>query len=61
VLLPLWEVDDEATTLWTTAFYRAAHDAPLADAVRRANVELRQHGVYGADPRFWAAFKLVGH
>jgi CHAT domain-containing protein len=61
VLLPLWEVDDEATTLWTTAFYRAAHDAPLADAVRRANVELRQHDVYGADPRFWAAFKLVGH
>jgi CHAT domain-containing protein len=61
VLLPLWEVDDEATTLWTTAFYRAARDAPLADAVRRANVEMREHDVYGADPRFWAAFKLVGH
>ena len=42
VLLPLWEVDDEATTLWTAAFYRAARDAPVADAVRRANVELRR-------------------
>jgi CHAT domain-containing protein len=61
VLLPLWEVDDEATTLWTTAFYRAARKAPLAEAVRRANVELRQHEVYGQDPRFWAAFKLIGH
>ena len=61
VLLPLWEVDDEATSLWMTAFYRAARDVPIAEAVRRANVELRRHPVYGADPRFWAAFKLVGH
>jgi CHAT domain-containing protein len=61
VLLPLWEVDDEATSLWMAAFYRAARDTPLAEAVRRANVELRRHPVYGADPRFWAAFKLVGH
>jgi len=44
-----------------TAFYRAARDAPLAEAVRLANVELRRHPKYGADPRFWAAFKLVGH
>lgn len=61
VLLPLWEVDDEATSLWMTAFYRAARDAPLAEAVRLANVELRRHAKYGADPRYWAAFKLVGH
>jgi CHAT domain-containing protein len=61
VLLPLWEVDDESTSLWMAAFYRAARDAPLAEAVRRANVELRRHPMYGADPRFWAAFKLVGH
>jgi CHAT domain-containing protein len=61
VLLPLWEVDDEATSLWMAAFYRAARDVPLADAVRRANVEMRRHAVYGTHPRFWAAFKLVGH
>jgi CHAT domain-containing protein/tetratricopeptide (TPR) repeat protein len=61
VLLPLWEVDDEATSLWMAAFYGAARDVPLAEAVRRANIELRRHPVYGADPRFWAAFKLVGH
>lgn len=61
VLLPLWEVDDEATSLWMAAFYRAATDVPLAEAVRRANLDLRRHPKYGADPRFWAAFKLVGH
>jgi CHAT domain-containing protein len=61
VLLPVWEVDDEATTLWMAAFYRAAREAPLAEAARRANMELRQHDVYGQDPRFWAAFKLIGH
>ena len=31
------------------------------EAVRRANMELRRHPIYGAHPRFWAAFKLVGH
>jgi CHAT domain-containing protein len=51
VLLPLWEVDDEAPSLWVTSFYR----------VRRANMRLRRHPIYGAHPRFWAAFKLVGH
>ena len=61
VLLPLWEVDDEATSLWMTAFYRAAREVPVAEAVRSANIELRRHPVYGAHPRFWAAFKLVGH
>ena len=61
VLLPLWDVDDKATALWLSAFYRAARNAPLPEAVRLANVELRQHQVYGAHPRFWSAFKLVGH
>lgn len=61
VLLPLWEVDDEATSLWMTAFYQAARDVPLVEAVRRANVALRRHAAYGIHPRFWAAFKLVGH
>jgi CHAT domain-containing protein len=61
VLLPLWEVDDEATSLWMRAFYQAARDVPLGEAVRRANVELRRHPTYGTHPRFWAAFKLVGH
>ena len=61
VLLPLWEVDDEAASLWVTSFYRAAREVPLAEAVRRANMELRRHPIYGAHPRFWAAFKLVGH
>jgi CHAT domain-containing protein/tetratricopeptide (TPR) repeat protein len=60
VLLPLWEVDDEATSLWMEAFYRAARDVRIADAVRQANVELRREARY-RDPRFWAAFKLVGH
>jgi CHAT domain-containing protein len=61
VLLPLWKVDDEATSYWMDAFYRAATEVPLAEAVRRTNVEVRRHPVYGADPRLWAAFKLVGH
>ena len=61
VLVPLWEVDDQATSLWIAAFYRAARDAPLPEAVRVANVALRQHPVYGAHPRYWAAFKLIGH
>lgn len=60
VLLPLWEVDDDATLLWMAAFYRGARAAPLAEAARLANVELRRHPEYGVHPRFWAAFKLVG-
>jgi len=60
VLLPLWEVDDEATALWMTAFYREARLNTPSKAVMLANQEIRRHPVFGSHPRYWAAFVLIG-
>lgn len=63
VLVSLWNVSDQATALLMKRFY--AHwlgdpDRPSkAEALRRAQEEVRREPRF-ADPRFWAAFQLVG-
>ncbi len=65
VLVSLWSVSDEATSLLMKGFY--AHwlndpDHPSkAEALRRAQAEVRgTPGSRSYEPRYWAAFQLVG-
>lgn len=60
VLVSLWSVPDESTGLLMDAFYRNWLDPEVpskAEALRRAQHEVRQKH---PDPRYWAAFQLVG-
>jgi CHAT domain-containing protein/tetratricopeptide (TPR) repeat protein len=61
-LVSLWSVSDEATDQLMRSFYTHwRNGASKADALRRAQTEVR--GAPGSplhNPRFWAAFMLVG-
>ena len=63
VLVSLWSVSDDATELLMRRFYthwlRDADAPSKAEALRRAQVDVRRTPGF-ADPRFWAAFQLVG-
>jgi tetratricopeptide (TPR) repeat protein len=62
VLVSLWSVSDEATEQLMRRFY--AHwlrGSSKAEALRRAQAEVRgEPGSRFHDPRYWAAFQLVG-
>lgn len=60
VLVSLWSVSDRATDLLMRSFYShwlSGHSK--AEALRRAQEEVRAMPGF-ADPRYWAAFQLVG-
>ncbi|HNH82186.1 MAG TPA: CHAT domain-containing protein [Acidobacteriota bacterium] len=61
VVVSLWSVNDQATSELMTRFYRGILKEKLtpAAALRRAQVELRQHKQWQS-PYFWAAFQLQG-
>lgn len=60
VLVSLWSVSDQATDLLMRSFYRHwLGGESKAEALRRAQEELRAMPEF-ADPRYWAAFQLVG-
>ena len=63
VLVSLWSVSDQATELLMRQFYthwlRDADQPSKAEALRRAQSDVRRTPGF-ADPRFWAAFQLVG-
>lgn len=60
VLASLWEVNDESTATLMTSFYRhLAAGVPKAEALRRAQVDLRRRRTTAA-PYFWAGFTLIG-
>ena len=63
VLVSLWSVDDRATAALMEAFYRHWLDdgdrPSKAEALRRAEGDIRAMPAW-ADPRYWAAFQLVG-
>jgi CHAT domain-containing protein len=61
LLLPAWQVDDEATSFWLGAFYQEARTNPLPRAALLANRAALRDPKFGAHPRFWAAFMLIGH
>jgi CHAT domain-containing protein/tetratricopeptide (TPR) repeat protein len=62
VLVSLWPVGDRPAALLMQSFYRHWLDGPgttRAEALRRAQEELRAHPAY-SHPRYWAAFQLIG-
>lgn len=60
VLASLWEVNDASTATLMTRFYRhLAAGSSKAEALRRAQFELRRKPTTAA-PYFWAGFTLVG-
>jgi hypothetical protein len=59
MLVSLWEVDDEATRAFMSAFYAAYNKGmDKASAARSAMIATRQQA--GADPYHWGAFALIG-
>lgn len=59
LIITLWPIVDVSTAQLMTVFYRQLQSAPLADALRAAQLELLRSSQYG-DPLFWAAFSPVG-
>lgn len=66
-LASLWSVNDQSTAVFMDAFYRHWLDhgpgtLPIgkAEAVRRAQAELRRSPTYN-HPYYWAAFTLLGN
>jgi CHAT domain-containing protein/Flp pilus assembly protein TadD len=62
LIVSLWSVDDESTSVLMGAFYRrlfsADHPSP-AGALRASQLELRRSPRFG-HPYYWAAFELQG-
>jgi CHAT domain-containing protein len=62
LLLSLWSVPDEATSVLMQNFYKALWTTPSiskSEALRQAQEQLRSDPAF-ADPRNWAAWVLVG-
>lgn len=67
ILMSLWEVDDEATQLLMTAFYRyLTKGANKNEALKMAQNQVRQRQfvrngqkVSGKDPYYWGGFVLI--
>ncbi len=63
LLVSLWSVSDDATALLMDRFYLhwlSDADAPVkSEALRRAQVDVRRTKGF-EEPRYWAAFQLVG-
>ena len=60
--MSLWKVDDEATCLLMTEFYRnwIAEKMSKHDALEAAKQTVRSHKEKGwDDPKYWAAFILL--
>lgn len=62
ILMSLWEVDDNATCLLMTEFYKhwIGNDMSKHDALEEAKKTVRSHIEKGWDnPKYWAAFILL--
>lgn len=59
LLMTLWPVDDAATCLLMTYFYKSLlQGTSMVDALHEAQQRLRKHKRYD-DPKFWAGFILL--
>ncbi|MEH2383737.1 MAG: CHAT domain-containing protein [Nostoc sp.] len=58
----LWQIDDESTAMFVSAFYRELKTGKIskAEAVHRAQLQLLKHPNYKA-PSFWSAYVLIGN
>jgi CHAT domain-containing protein len=60
VISTLWQIDDTASAVLMEDFYRHLREgAPVAEALRRAQLNLLAHPLY-SEPYYWAAFTLTG-
>jgi len=62
ILMSLWKVDDEATCLFMTEFYRGwiCYGKTKYDSLKQAIQEVRSHKEKGWDnPKYWATFILL--
>ena len=62
ILMSLWKVDDEATCMLMTEFYRSwiGGKTTKHDALEKAKQTVRSHKEKGwDDPKYWAAFILL--
>jgi CHAT domain-containing protein len=60
VLASLWAVNDESTRALMVKFYRHLGQAEGAEALAKAQREIRQTDARHRAPYYWAAFVLVG-
>lgn len=60
VVASLWNVNDRATALLMTAFYRNLQYRGPAEALQQAQLELMKQDTY-RHPFYWAAFSLTGY
>ncbi|MBD2529778.1 CHAT domain-containing protein [Nostoc flagelliforme FACHB-838] len=58
----LWQIDDESTAMFVSAFYQELKSGKItkAEAVHRAQLKLLKHPNYHA-PSFWSAYVLIGN
>ncbi|WP_459195211.1 CHAT domain-containing protein [Nostoc sp. FACHB-892] len=58
----LWQIDDQSTAMFVSAFYRELKSGKTtkAEAIHRAQLELLKHPNYKA-PSFWSAYVLIGN
>jgi CHAT domain-containing protein len=58
----LWQIDDESTAIFVSAFYKELKSGKItkAEAVHRAQLQLLRHPNYHA-PSFWSAYVLIGN
>ncbi|MEH2464936.1 MAG: CHAT domain-containing protein [Nostoc sp.] len=58
----LWQIDDESTAMFVSAFYQKLNSGKItkAKAVQLAQIELVNHPNYRA-PSFWSAYVLIGN
>ncbi|MBD6616115.1 CHAT domain-containing protein [Komarekiella sp. 'clone 1'] len=61
-LASLWQIDDESTALFVSAFYQELKGGKItkAEALHRAQLQLLKHPNYKA-PSFWSAYVLIGN
>ncbi len=62
-LASLWQIDDEATSLFIGEFYRelATGKITKAEALRRAQVNFLKNYPNYSRPSYWAAYVLIGN
>ncbi|MBN4005273.1 CHAT domain-containing protein [Nostoc sp. LPT] len=58
----LWQIDDQSTAMFVSAFYRELKSGKItkAEAVHRAQLQLLKHPNYRS-PSFWSAYVLIGN
>ncbi|MBW4690085.1 MAG: CHAT domain-containing protein [Komarekiella atlantica HA4396-MV6] len=61
-LASLWQIDDESTAMFVSAFYQELKGGKItkAEALHRAQLQLLKHPNYKA-PSFWSAYVLIGN